>query len=265
MTKFANLSLEAIEIIAGSPPGEEVEEAIRLVSEKKDLSKVTKGTLVKVVEYLFREYDFLKEKDQDSQAKAQTVTNKENPSAQPVKTVLSEESLPNATHVAKSEDHTGEKPEKTCKFFRSGKCRHGKTGRTVVDGKTCPHKHPKVCMNSKKLGRCKEGRDCKFMHLSTCREWMKGRQCRFGEKCRFFHPQGLKVPEEKMVKVKEPSPKRDTEKPQELRKDAEEAFLGQQTTMINLMERMTTMLEKLHTWNGYNHHHHTMNNNKIWT
>ena len=36
MTKFANLSLEAIELIEGNPPGEEVEEAIRLVSEKKD-------------------------------------------------------------------------------------------------------------------------------------------------------------------------------------------------------------------------------------
>ena len=94
---------------------------------------------------------------------------------------------------------------------------------------------------------------------------MRGKKCKYGESCRFFHPQGVKVPEEKAVRVKEPSPERDTEKPQVLRKDAGEAFLGQQTTMINLMERMTTMLEKLHTWNGYNHHHHTMNNNKIWT
>ena len=60
MTKFANLSQEAIELIAGSPPGEDVEEAIRLVSENKDLSKVTKGTLVKVVEYLFKEFDVLR-------------------------------------------------------------------------------------------------------------------------------------------------------------------------------------------------------------
>ena len=43
MTKFANLSLEAIELIEGNPPGEEVEEAIRLVSEKKRLVKSDKG------------------------------------------------------------------------------------------------------------------------------------------------------------------------------------------------------------------------------
>ena len=265
MTKFANLSLEAIELIAGSPPGEEVEEAIRLVSEGKDLSKVKKDTLVKVVKYLFREYGFLKEKVQDSHTSDQTVTNKENhTSDQQVKTVLSEESLTNATHVEKSADHTGEKSEKTCKFFRAGKCRHGKTGRTVVDGKTCPHKHPKVCMNSKKFGRCKEGRDCKFMHLSTCREWMKGKKCKYGESCRFFHPQGVKVPEERAVRVKEPEGA--PERPQELkRKETGEAFLGQQTAiMVSVMERMSAVLEKMHTWNGY-HQMMNNNNNKMWT
>ena len=143
MTKFANLSQEAIELIAGSPPGEDVEEAIRLVSENKDLSKVTKGTLVKVVEYLFKEFDVLKE--QDSHSIAQTVTNKEIPtSVQHVETVQSEEGLPNATHVAKSANHTGEKSEKTCKFFRAGKCRHGKGGKTIVNGKTCPHQRLQI-------------------------------------------------------------------------------------------------------------------------
>ena len=61
--QFENLSSTALKLIEGNPPSIEVQTAIKVISEGKDTSKVTKATLIKLVEYLFDEYDFKKKND----------------------------------------------------------------------------------------------------------------------------------------------------------------------------------------------------------
>ena len=75
MTQFENLSATALKLIEGNPPPSiEVQTAIKVISEGKDTSKVTKATLIKLVEYLFDEFD-LKKNDLKVISSAKVVTN----------------------------------------------------------------------------------------------------------------------------------------------------------------------------------------------
>ena len=72
--QFENLSSTALKLIQGNPPSIEVQTAIKVISEGKDTSKVTKATLIKLVEYLFDEYDFKKKNDLKVILSAKVVT-----------------------------------------------------------------------------------------------------------------------------------------------------------------------------------------------
>ena len=74
MTQFENLSSTALNLIEGNPPSIEVQTAIKVISEGKDTSKVTKATLIKLVEYLFNEFDFKKKNDLKVISSAKVVT-----------------------------------------------------------------------------------------------------------------------------------------------------------------------------------------------
>ena len=75
MSQFENLSSTALKLIEGNPPSIEVQTAIKVISEGKDTSKVTKATLIKLVEYLFDEFDLNTKNDLKVISSARVVTN----------------------------------------------------------------------------------------------------------------------------------------------------------------------------------------------
>ena len=86
--------------------------------------------------------------------------------------------------------------EKICKFYRVGKCQHGKTGKKPNSaGKTCEYSHPPTCKKFELFGYQEKGckaKNCGKLHLSLCKKFMKFQTCKFAEKCRYYHPKGLK-------------------------------------------------------------------------
>ena len=85
-----------------------------------------------------------------------------------------------------------QKEKETCKFFRTGKCQHGRSGKKPdQQGKICSYIHPPVCKKHEKFGKCMDNR-CKKLHLSLCRDYINTLNCKYGENCKFFHPTGLK-------------------------------------------------------------------------
>lgn len=74
--------------------------------------------------------------------------------------------------------------ENICKFYRSGKCKHGSSG------KTCKFNHPTTCKKFELYGNKENGckvKNCEKLHLSLCKLFMK----QYGNKCRYFHPKRL--------------------------------------------------------------------------
>ena len=59
---------------------------------------------------------------------------------------------------------------KPCYYYRKGYCRHGNSGKTVVNGRVCNFLHPKKCTKF-----------CKFGY-----DWLKGCNSR---SCNLFHPE----------------------------------------------------------------------------
>ena len=89
---------------------------------------------------------------------------------------------------------TDQGKRKPCMFYLNGKCRHGKSGKSLVGGKTCEFPHPKTCRTFEnfgyKDGGCKARGECdKGLHLNLCKQFMRG-QCE-RETCRYFHPKKL--------------------------------------------------------------------------
>ena len=82
------------------------------------------------------------------------------------------------------------------------KCRHGYSGKKVVDGATCNFYHPKnVCRkwmnNGPNNGGCKKGNDCKDVHVRICHNSLKQHECKYigdGKKCfNGYHLKGTKA------------------------------------------------------------------------
>ena len=97
----------------------------------------------------------------------------------------------NTLEKGNSSDQGKRKP---CMFYLNGKCRHGKSGKSLVGGKTCEFPHPKTCRTFEnfgyKDGGCKARGECdKGLHLNLCKQFMRG-QCE-RETCRYFHPKKL--------------------------------------------------------------------------
>ena len=83
-----------------------------------------------------------------------------------------------------------------CNFYKRGKCKYGKSGRTKdQNGKVCEFSHPPTCKRFElygfKEGGCKD-KKCGKLHLSFCKIFMRYQNCKYGEKCNFFHPKKLK-------------------------------------------------------------------------
>ena len=84
--------------------------------------------------------------------------------------------------------------QKVCKFFRSGNCKFGRSGKK--SGLTCAYSHSITCKKFELYGNkhpkgCKD-KKCDKLHLSLCKIYTKFQNCKYGEKCRYFHPRKLK-------------------------------------------------------------------------
>ena len=81
-----------------------------------------------------------------------------------------------------------------CHKLKHGKCAHGITGKTVVQGKVCEFSHPKVCKKFAKYGNrgrfgCKKERNCEFLHPILCQNSVRLKKC-LNRKCTYQHLKG---------------------------------------------------------------------------
>ena len=82
-------------------------------------------------------------------------------------------------------------PGNVCTFYLNHKCRHGKKGVNLVQGKACPKLHPPLCRKycsyggSKRLG-CTKGSSCKYFHPPLCKGSDARREC-YDKQCTLTH------------------------------------------------------------------------------
>lgn len=85
-----------------------------------------------------------------------------------------------------------QQPKPFCYYYKQGRCRHGKTGKKVVNGQVCSYLHPQKCLKYCRFGRDKgKGCDgsCGFFHPTVCRNSLRHRKCLLPD-CTFVHLQG---------------------------------------------------------------------------
>ena len=78
-----------------------------------------------------------------------------------------------------------------CEAYKKRECPHGLTGKRLISGKPCPHKHPPRCFrwckhgDNKRLG-CSKGSACTYFHPKLCKNSVLKRYCGNRE-CTFLH------------------------------------------------------------------------------
>ena len=82
------------------------------------------------------------------------------------------------------------KAQKVCDKLMYGICPHGITGKTVVNGKACEFRHPKICKKYTKNGPhgrygC-NGFNCTLFHPMLCAESVRDRKCSKAD-CKLYH------------------------------------------------------------------------------
>lgn len=272
---FENLKPDILKKMSASNLDSETQTALKFVSEGKDVpTKITKSILVRAIHFLLDEFDCKIIPTEENSSAKSVVKPSEGKSGDEDLQQEGDQNVPshsNASSVVK-----------VCRYFRSGNCQHGISGKTVVNGRTCTRAHPKVCINSKKNGFCKERKTCKFLHLSVCREYMRKGQCSYDEKCRFYHPKNI-TPANNVNRGSEVKNTgnsiQESEKTSTIRREAgpelgsrshatsaaEASFLEQQTNIMfkvleaKMLEAMQGMFSKMQCLNNNN-----IPNNRMW-
>ena len=77
-------------------------------------------------------------------------------------------------------------PPQICGHYRKGICRHGASGKKVINNAVCKFLHPPKCRKYCKFDRdgCEGG--CDMLHPILCKSSLKFREC-FDEKCTLTH------------------------------------------------------------------------------
>ena len=159
--------------------------AFDLMAKGEMTTQVTKSHLINIIKVLCKTLDWTDdeqiespetiEQNQDDESTGNSNVNPENSNAQHVRSDLKNE---------------------VCKFFKSGNCKHGKSGKTIDNGKMCSFQHPLTCKKHELFGDsdegCKNGRNCNKLHLNLCKHFMKFQNCKYEEKCKYFHPRKIK-------------------------------------------------------------------------
>ena len=87
---------------------------------------------------------------------------------------------------------SGNQP-RNCKKFLSWNCPHGLTGNKIINGNSCPFKHPRICKQFRSTGftGCSKGSSCRFYHPEICKVALESGSC-LKRDCRKFHPRSIK-------------------------------------------------------------------------
>ena len=83
------------------------------------------------------------------------------------------------------------KKEIICELYKRRTCPHGKSGKKEIDGKPCPHDHPKRCFRFCDFGSrhekgCDRGKRCRYWHPKLCKYSLRGTACE-SQECTFQH------------------------------------------------------------------------------
>ena len=96
--------------------------------------------------------------------------------------------------VQQKNDNIHSRPKmiaKICNHYRMGTCRHGASGKRLVENRECSYSHPPKCKNFCRYGS--EGCDgnCGLLHPILCNSSLKFREC-MNVNCSFAHLAGTK-------------------------------------------------------------------------
>ena len=81
--------------------------------------------------------------------------------------------------------------DKDCPLYLKRICPHGLTGKRLVNGKPCPHKHRKYCRYFMEYGPsgCRFKGQCRYLHPRLCENSLKLKTC-LNKSCTEFHLKG---------------------------------------------------------------------------
>ena len=89
------------------------------------------------------------------------------------------------------EETSTDRPTKVCQFYLQRRCRHGRSGTKLVNGKACSRSHPALCRkfcaygNTKKYG-CSQGGNCRYHHPTLCKQSVLKHEC-LKPDCKLHH------------------------------------------------------------------------------
>ena len=80
-----------------------------------------------------------------------------------------------------------------CKNYRRGTCKHGASGKNLINGSPCHYRHPRKCPKFIKFGRnrtngCDKER-CELFHPILCRNSVRNSEC-LNKSCTYTHLRG---------------------------------------------------------------------------
>ena len=156
--------------------------AFDLMEKGEELTtKVTKANLANIIKILCNKLKFNEEPEEDQVPENKDIT---------ISTNEKDETRNEETPSMKKNS------EKTCKFYKTGNCKYGKSGKTKdQNGKSCEFNHPPTCKKFELFGYKKGGckyKKCSKLHVSLCKMFMRQKNFKYGDDCKFFHPRRLK-------------------------------------------------------------------------
>lgn len=157
--------------------------ALDLLEKGEDLSSgmVTKNHLINIIKVLCTQLQWTEEKEEQN-------TNTEEILSQNNDKI--EEDTTNTQNTGMSK-----KSQEICKFYKSGKCQYGRTGKKLISGKMCAFSHPNICKKFENYGYKENGcknKKCDNLHMNLCKMFMKTQSCKYEDKCKYHHPKKLK-------------------------------------------------------------------------
>ena len=101
---------------------------------------------------------------------------------------------PPGIHVGNRQSSSNFLPQNICPHYKRGKCRHGASGKYLIEGKECSFSHPRKCLKF-----CRHGSDnirgcvgpCENFHPFLCKNSVNFKECLKAD-CTFAHLLGTK-------------------------------------------------------------------------
>ena len=165
--------------------------AIDLMAQGEEITstQVTKANLANIIKILCKKLKLTEESEENIEIEAKKDSNDSTNQIEENEKINSD-----VTDVTKSSQKT--RSETTCRYYKAGKCRHGKSGKTKDEnGKSCDFLHPPICRKYESYGFKENGcrdRKCPKLHMNICKIFMRHQNCKYGNSCKFFHPKRLK-------------------------------------------------------------------------